>query len=104
MNTYCMKCKKDTENNYPKMCRTKNNTLILKSKCPVCRIKISRFGGWVGVKLTSPRNLSVNKTFMMKITIKTSLVEAIKKMVKNIFLNKRYVYIKYLKINTQFFK
>ena len=38
-----MKCKKDTENVDPKMFRTKNNRLIMQSKCPVCRIKKSRF-------------------------------------------------------------
>ena len=43
MKTYCMKCRKDTENTDPKMVRTKNNRLITQSKCPVCGIKKSRF-------------------------------------------------------------
>ena len=43
MKTYCVKCKKDTENIYSEMFRTKNNRLIMQSKCPVCRIKKSRF-------------------------------------------------------------
>ena len=43
MNTYCVKCKKDTENIDPKMFRTKNNRLIMQSKCPACGIKKSRF-------------------------------------------------------------
>ena len=43
MNTYCVKCKKDTENLNSKMFRTKNNRLIMQSKCPVCGIKKSRF-------------------------------------------------------------
>ena len=43
MKTYCMKCRKDTENIDPKMVRTKNNRLIMQSKCPVCGIKKSRF-------------------------------------------------------------
>ena len=43
MNTYCVKCRKDTENIDPKMVRTKNNRLVMQSKCPVCRIKKSRF-------------------------------------------------------------
>ena len=38
-----MKCRKDTENIDPKMVTTKNNRLIVQSKCPVCRIKKSRF-------------------------------------------------------------
>ena len=43
MNTYCVKCKKDTENIDQKMFRTKNNRLIMQTKCPVCGIKRSRF-------------------------------------------------------------
>ena len=39
----CMKCRKDTENTDPKMVRTKNNRLIMQSKCPVCGNKRSRF-------------------------------------------------------------
>ena len=38
-----MKCRKDTENIDSEMFRTKNNRLIMQSKCPVCRIKKSRF-------------------------------------------------------------
>ena len=43
MKTYCVKCKKDTENIVPKIFRTKNNSLIMQSKCPVCGIRKSRF-------------------------------------------------------------
>ena len=43
MLTYCVKCRKDTENIDPKMVRTKNNRLIMQSKCPVCGNKRSRF-------------------------------------------------------------
>ena len=43
MKTYCMKCRKDTENIDPKMVRTKNNRLVMQSKCSVCGIKKSRF-------------------------------------------------------------
>ena len=43
MNTYCVNCKKDTENIDWKMFKTKNNRLIMQSKCPVCGIKKSRF-------------------------------------------------------------
>ena len=43
MKTYCVKCRKDTENIDPKMVRTKNNRLIMQEKWPVCRIKESRF-------------------------------------------------------------
>ena len=43
MKTYCLKCKKDTENIDPKMFRTKNNRLIMQSKCSDCKNKKSRF-------------------------------------------------------------
>ena len=43
MNAYCVKCKKNTENIDPKMFRTKNNRLIMQSKCSNCGIKKSRF-------------------------------------------------------------
>ena len=38
-----MKCRKDTENIDPKMVTTKNNKLVMQSKCSVCEIKKSRF-------------------------------------------------------------
>ena len=43
MKTYCVNCRKDTENIDPKMIKTKNNRLIMQSKCPVCGIKKTRF-------------------------------------------------------------
>ena len=43
MKTYCMKCKKDTENIDPKIVRTKNNRLVMQPKCFVSGIKKSRF-------------------------------------------------------------
>ena len=43
MKTFCVKCRKDTENIDPKIVRTKYNRLVVQSKCSVCRIKKSRF-------------------------------------------------------------
>ena len=43
MKTYCVKCKKDTESINPKIVRTKNNTLVMQSRCSICGIKKSRF-------------------------------------------------------------
>ena len=43
MNTYCIKCRKDTENIDPKIVRTKSNRLVMQSKCSVCEIRKSRF-------------------------------------------------------------
>ena len=36
-------CKKDTENIDSKIVRTKNNRLVMQSKCSVCGIKKSKF-------------------------------------------------------------
>ena len=43
MKTYCLKCKTNTDNIDPKMFKTKNNRLIMQSKCSVCKNKKSRF-------------------------------------------------------------
>ena len=43
MKTYCLKCKKDTENIDPKIVRTKNNRLLMQSKCSDCKNKKSQF-------------------------------------------------------------
>ena len=43
MKTYCIVCKKDTENKNPKAFKTKNERLILKSICLVCNNEKSRF-------------------------------------------------------------
>ena len=43
MKTYCLKCKTNTDNIDLKMFRTKNNRLLMQSKCSVCGTKKSRF-------------------------------------------------------------
>ena len=43
MKTYCVKCRKNTESLNSKIFKTKNNRLLMQSKCPVCGIKKSRF-------------------------------------------------------------
>ena len=43
MITYCLNCKTDTSNIDPKMVKTKNNRLLMQSKCSVCETKNSRF-------------------------------------------------------------
>ena len=43
MKTYCVKCKKHTENIDPKIFNTKTNRLIMQSKCSFCKNKKSRF-------------------------------------------------------------
>ena len=67
MKTYCIKCRKDTENIDPKMVRTKNNKLIMQPKCSVSGIKKSRF-----VKEQEPKGLLSNlgiKTPLSKISL-----------------------------------
>ena len=43
MKTYCVKCRKDTENLNSKIFKTKNGRLLMQSKCTDCEIKKSRF-------------------------------------------------------------
>ena len=43
LQTYCLKCKKNTKNKDAKMIKTKNCRLALSSKCVVCGHKKSRF-------------------------------------------------------------
>ena len=43
MKTYCLKCKKDTENINPKIFKTTNNRLNIQSKCSNCKNKKSIF-------------------------------------------------------------
>ena len=67
MKSFWVKCRRDTENIEPKIIRTKNNRLIMQAKCPVCRIKKSRF-----VKEQEAKSLLSNlgiKTPLSKITL-----------------------------------
>ena len=43
MKTYCVKCRKNTENLNSKIFKTKNGRLLMQSKCTNCGIKKSRF-------------------------------------------------------------
>ena len=43
MLSYCLKCRKITENLNSKIFKTKNDRLIIQSKCSICGIKKSRF-------------------------------------------------------------
>ena len=43
MKTYCVKCRKDTENLNSKIVKTKNNRLLMQLRCSNCGIKKSRF-------------------------------------------------------------
>ena len=43
MKSYCLKCKKDTENINPRVSNTSNGKTMLLSKCEKCGSKKSRF-------------------------------------------------------------
>ena len=43
MITYCLSCKKDTKNINPKVVKTKNNRLMMLSKCSIYNNKKFRF-------------------------------------------------------------
>ena len=43
MKTYCVKCRKNTENLNSKIFKTKNGRLIMQSKCDGCGLKKSSF-------------------------------------------------------------
>ena len=43
MLTYCVKCRKNTENLDSKIFKTRNERMIMQSKCAVCKSKKSRF-------------------------------------------------------------
>ena len=43
MQTYCVKCRKNTKNSNSKIFKTKNGRAIMQPKCDECGIKKSRF-------------------------------------------------------------
>ena len=43
MKSYCLKCRKNTENINPKVSKTSNYRTIVLLKCAICRSKKSRF-------------------------------------------------------------
>ena len=71
MNSYCLPCKKYTKNINPKIVRTKNNRLMILSKCSVCNNKKSKF-----IKEQEARGLLSNlgiRTLLSKIPLLTVL-------------------------------
>ena len=43
MKSHCLKCRKDTENIYPKVSNTSNGKAMILSKCAICGSKKFRF-------------------------------------------------------------
>ena len=75
MKTYCVKCRKNTENLNSKIFKTKNGRLIMQSKCAECRFKKSRF-----VKEQEAKGLLSNlgiKTLLSEIPLLNSLFSGV---------------------------
>ena len=63
--TYCLSCKKDARNIDPKVVKTKNNKLVIISKCSICNNKKSIFisqgsGMLDNLGLNTPQNRMKN--------------------------------------------
>ena len=43
MKTYCLVCRKETENDDPKVVKNSKGRLMMLSKCPICKKGKSRF-------------------------------------------------------------
>ena len=43
MKSYCLKCRKDRKNIYPRVSNTSNGRTMILSKCAICGSKKSRF-------------------------------------------------------------
>ena len=43
MKSYCLKCRKNTENINPRVSKTSNGKIMVSSKCAICGSKKSRF-------------------------------------------------------------
>ena len=65
MKTYCVKCRKDTENLNSKIFKTKNGRLLMQSKCTDCGIKKSRF-----VKEQEAKALLINLGIKRPLSVK----------------------------------
>ena len=67
MKSYCLKCRKDTENINPRLSKTSNNRTMVLSKCAICGSKKSRF-----IKNQETKRLLSNlgiKTLLSKVPI-----------------------------------
>ena len=55
MKSYCLKCRKDTENINSRVSKTSNNRTIILSRCAICNNKKSKF-----IKNQEPKGLLSN--------------------------------------------
>ena len=68
MKTYCVKCRKNTENLNSKIFKTKNGRLLMESKCTNWEIKKSTFVKEQKAKVLLS-NLGIKKTPLSKIPL-----------------------------------
>ena len=67
MKSYCLRCRKNTENINPRVSKTSNGETMLLSKCAICDSKKSRF-----IKNQQPKGLLSNlgvRTTLSKVPI-----------------------------------
>ena len=67
MKSYCLKCRKDTENINPKFSKTSNGRTMLLLNCAICKSKKSRF-----IKNQEAKGLLSNlgiRTLLSKVTL-----------------------------------
>ena len=70
MKTYCIVCKKDTENKNPKAFKTKNGILTLKSICSVCNNEGTDVLSSLGIRTPLSKIPGLNILFQYKKTSK----------------------------------
>ena len=69
MKSYCLKCKKGTENINPRVSNTSNGKTIILSKCAICGSKKSRF-----IKNQEAKRLLSLRTSLSKVTILSDIL------------------------------
>ena len=69
MKSYCLKCRKDTENINPRGSNTSNGKTIILSKCAICGSKKSRF-----IKNQEAKRLLGVRTSLSKVTILSDIL------------------------------
>ena len=69
MKSYCLKCRKDTENINPRGSNTSNGKTIILSKCAICGSKKSRF-----IKNQEAKRLLGLRTSLSKVTILSDIL------------------------------
>ena len=63
MKSYCLKCRKNTENINPRVSKTSNGKTMLLSKCAICDSKESRY-----IKNQEAKGLVSNLSVRMSLT------------------------------------